>query len=154
MIERAALIAAARAQIGVPWVHQQALAGVAVDCLGLIAVAAALCGSAEGQRFIDEPRFRNYGPQPLPAQLLAGCDELMDAIPTAAALPGDVYVMRFREEPQHFGFLAASELDGVTPTLIHTWAARGRVVEHGIDKAWRRRIVLAYRIRGVGPWPA
>ncbi len=152
MIARAAILAVARAEVAneTKWVHQQALLGLALDCIGLIAADAAYCGSAEGARFLANPQNRQYGPNSQPEVLLAACREFMDEIPVAEALPADVYLMRFVQEPQHFGFLSALD----PPQMIHTWAMRGKVVEHGIDVKWRRRILSAWRLRGIGPWPA
>ena len=53
--------------------------------------------------------------------------------------------MRFNSDPQHFGFLSAVQPD----YMIHAYAGARRVVEHGIDHVWQRRIVRAYALRGV-----
>lgn len=152
MIARAEILACARREVanGTRWVHQKALLGVALDCIGGIAAIAAHCGSPDGERFLASPHWRQYGPTSQPEKLYAACREFMDPITIAEALPADVYLMAFMREPQHFGFLSAL----APPYLIHTWAAIGKICEHGIDAKWQRRIIGAWRLRGIGPWPA
>lgn len=150
MIARADIIAVARREVAnkTKWVHQQALLGVALDCIGLIAAVAQACGSEEAVRYLASG-YRTYGPWPLPERLREACKEFMDPIPVHEALPGDVYMMKFEEEPQHFSFLSSLE----PAQIIHTWAMRECVCEHGLDFKWRRRILGAWRLRGIGPWP-
>ncbi len=157
MIARACVLATARIEVDreTTWLHQAARLGVALDCIGLIAAVAAACGSEDGIRFLANPANRQYGPTSQPERLYAACREFMEEIPVTDAVPGDVYLMRFVLEPQHFGFAATLLVDGYdAPSLIHTWAARGKVCEHHIDRKWQRRIMGAWRLRGIGPWPA
>ena len=55
-----------------------------------------------------------------------------------AVQPGDVLWLSFAGEPRHVGF--ATDIG-----LLHAWAKPGRVVEHRLDAAWRRRIRSAWR---------
>jgi cell wall-associated NlpC family hydrolase len=77
--------------------------------------------------------------------LLSIAAELLDPIDRDAAQPGDILLMRFNAGPQHFAFLSSSAPD----YMIHAYAGARRVVEHGIDYVWRRRIVGAYALRGI-----
>lgn len=140
-VTRAAIIAEARAWLGTRWQHQQALKGIGCDCIGLVAGVARELGIPEGARFRADPRFRGYGRTPEPKMLRAACAEYLD--PVDAAIPGDVLVLRFESEPQHFALLSAPDY------MIHAYAQRRRVVENRIDENWRARIVGAFAFRGI-----
>ena len=122
-------IAAARSYVGVPF-HHQGRTRHGVDCIGLVVCAARDAGLALVDR-TDYPRDPNGL---LPLELARQFQEV------DPALAGDILLMRFRGEPQHVAILAGE-------TLIHGYASIGRVVEHGLDAKWRRRIVAAYRLR-------
>ena len=125
----AAFIAAARSYVGAPF-HHQGRTRHGVDCIGLVVCAARDAGLALVDR-TDYPRDPNGL---LPVELA----RQFAAVESAQA--GDILLMRFRGEPQHVAILAGT-------TLIHGYASIGRVVEHGLDAKWRRRIVAAYRLR-------
>ena len=125
----AAFIAAARSYVGAPF-HHQGRTRHGVDCIGLVVCAARDAGLALVDR-TDYPRDPNGL---LPVELA----RQFAAVESAQA--GDILLMRFRGEPQHVAILADA-------TLIHGYASIGRVVEHGLDAKWRRRIVAAYRLR-------
>jgi cell wall-associated NlpC family hydrolase len=124
-----ALIAAARAYLGVPFVHQ-GRSRHGLDCIGLVVCAARDIGLTLADR-TDYPRDPN-GLLPL--------EMARQFAPVESPQAGDILLMRFRGEPQHVAILAGA-------TLIHGYASIGRVVEHGMDAKWRRRIVAAYRLR-------
>lgn len=125
-------IAAARSYVGVPF-HHQGRTRHGVDCVGLVVCAAREIGIALADR-TDYPRDPNgLLPMEMARQLAA----------VESARPGDILLMRFRGEPQHVAILAGE-------TLIHSYASIGRVVEHGQDAKWRRRVVAAYRLREFG----
>ncbi len=122
-------IAAARSYVGVPFRHQGRTRH-GVDCIGLVVCAARDAGLALVDR-TDYPRDPNGL---LPVEMA----RQFAAVETGQG--GDILLMRFRGEPQHVAILAGE-------TLIHGYASIGRVVEHGLDAKWRRRIVAAYRLR-------
>ena len=137
---RAELLAAARAALGTPFVHQGRVAGVGLDCAGLLAHVCASCGIPA----IDQS---GYSRTPSGGKLEAALEANVDAgilrrIPVHEAKAGDALVLRLGREPGHLGMMG----DG---TLIHAWQIVGKVVEHGIDAAWRKRIVRAYEFVGV-----
>ena len=141
MITREAIIAAAREWIGTRWHHQGALKGIGCDCIGLIAGVARELGIPEAARFRADPRFRGYGRTPEPNMLRAAIAEYLNV--AESEQPGDILLMRFDAEPQHFGFVSASDY------MIHAYAQARKVVENRIDDKWRRRIVGVYRFRGL-----
>ena len=135
------IIAAARGWIGTPWRHQASLKGVGCDCIGLFAGVAAELGCSEASAFLGDPNLRCYGRQPERRQLLAGCARFLDETPEA--FPGDLLMMRFQTDPQHFAILSTPD------RIIHASATAGKVVEHQLDDLWRRRVVRFYRLRGL-----
>ena len=132
------IIAAARACIGTPFLHQGRQPGVGLDCAGVaVHVAGAL-----GCELIDQA---GYGRQPAHGMLEAMLDAqpCLQGVTDDAAQAGDVLLMRFKGEPQHLAILAGE-------TMIHAWEAPGLCCEHAIDAKWRARVVRAYRFIGVG----
>ena len=138
------IVAEAREWIGTPWQHQQRLKGVATDCIGLVGGVALELGIEGAKEWSEDPDLHHYGPTPDPHLLLAGCDRFLDRIEIDDALPGDVLIMAFRRDPQHFAIV--SRLDPIY--LIHAYSSVGRVVENGVKIA-RARILRAYKYRGV-----
>ena len=122
-------IAAARSYVGVPFRHQGRTRH-GVDCIGLVVCAARDIGITLADR-TDYARDPN-GLLPL--------EMARQFAPVESPQAGDILLMRFRGEPQHVAILAGE-------TLIHSYASIGRVVEHGLDAKWRRRIVAAYRLK-------
>ena len=147
MTTRADIVAEARSWL-VPvtrWQHQASLKGIGCDCIGFVAGVARELGIAEAAEFWADGRVMGYGREPDPEMLVSTCERYMDRIGMDAALPGDVLVLRFRSEPQHFAFLSR-----VNPAyMLHGYAQARRVVENRIDALWRSRILSAWRFRGV-----
>lgn len=140
---RAEILAVARTQTGIPWMHQAHTLGVGLDCLGFIVASGAAAGSPELQAVMARPELWAYGREPNPEALFVALDEYLDRIPSSDVLPADVALMRMPKWPMHFGFIGEGD------TLIHCSLPHRRVVEHRLDEGWRARIVRAYRIRGV-----
>lgn len=130
---------AARAYLGVPFLHQGRNPDVGIDCIGLLVLAARDCGLA-----LDEHDRCNYPRNPSGGLLEQHLRAAFGA-PAAGLLPGDVVAIRYCGPVRHVGIVG--ELKG-TLTLIHTSAAPsvGRVTEHLINANWRRRIANAYRV--------
>lgn len=139
---RAQIIAEAREWLGTPWLHQACVKGVGVDCLHFVAGVGRNVGASEAAQFFATPAWHNYGRHPDAAALFAGCDAIADSIPIGQAQPGDALVLTCGRHPMHFGILTTPD------SLIHAYYGAG-VVEHRIDERWRKRIVRAYRMRGV-----
>ena len=89
-------------------------------------------------------RSTSTGRTPDAKVLIGGCDRFLDRIAIADAAPGDVLVMAFSREPQHFAII--SEADPMY--LIHAYAQARRVVENGAKIAGAR-VLRAYSYRGV-----
>jgi len=148
MTTREQVAAKARSLLGTPFAHQGKTPGVALDCIGSVAVVALefedLAPAARA--WLADPEFRGYTPQPNVRKLLKATHKYMDPISKAAAGLADVLLFKFFDEPMHFGIISA-----VKPRrlVVHAYSMVGRVVENGIDDTWRARIVEAYRFKGL-----
>ncbi len=128
------MVAAAREYLGTPFRHQGRLLGVGVDCAGVVVHAVRSCG-------IDVDDVVGYGPTPnkgLLEQTLESHSALINVNKTEIA-SGDILLMSFAREPQHLAIFTG---DGI----VHAYEAAGKCCEHGLDHAWRSRIVQAYRV--------
>ena len=131
------ILAAARACLGTPFLHQGRIPGVALDCAGLVvAVAQSL-----GAEYVDRT---GYSRAPSHGQLQCALDEqpCLERVAAMDRQPGDVLLIRFAGDPQHLAILAGE-------TIIHSYASVGRVCEHRLSSVWAARIVCAYRFKGL-----
>lgn len=141
IITREAIIAEARTWLGTRWQHGTSLKGVATDCIGLIVGVARELELPEALAFQHDARFQGYGRTPNP-QLLMQAVELYLEPTRGVAVPGDVLLLRFKVDPQHFAILSTPDY------MIHSYAPARKVVEHRIDPLWRSRIVDHFKYRG------
>ena len=144
MTPRELVVAEARRWLDTPYHHQAFVRGVGVDCIGLIGGVALALGLPGAEQWRDTPEYHNYSRQPDPRLLVAGIDLLLDTA-TGATRLGDVLVIRFHQEPQHFAIV--SNLEPLR--MIHSLSTIGYVAENGINEMWRRRIWRVCRYRGV-----
>lgn len=140
------LIAEARSWVGTPWQHQQACKQIGCDCIGLIVGAARPFGLSEPWYSGQAAKYRAYGVQPRSDVLLAGCHEFLDSIKPSDAIKGDILLFKFLNDPMHFGFLSIAHDPRY---MIHGYYGSGKVSENRIDDKWARRIVGAFRFRGI-----
>jgi cell wall-associated NlpC family hydrolase len=144
MTSRSAIVAAARAWIGTPWVHQQRTRGEGVDCAGLIIGVARELGAVPP--CFD---FNGYARRP-DGTLINICAKLMTPVPRASMQPGDVVVLATERDAQHMGFLGDYAHGGLT--LIHAAdraSGAGRVVEHRLMFGQRVQFRGAFALPGV-----
>lgn len=131
----AAIIAAARECIGTPFAHQGRILNRALDCAGVAVHAARRVGLE-----VAEPAA--YSRLPNAAMLEWWLDQQPFLERVTDMQPADLLLMRFTGEPQHLAVYTGD-------TIVHAYQSIGRVVEHGLDAKWRRRIVRVYRFRGM-----
>lgn len=143
MTTRADILRVAQTWLGTRWQHQAYVRGVGTDCIGLIAGVALELGLPEARAWAADPTQHNYGREPQPAALLANAVQFLDPISLNTELPGDVLLLRFSREPQHFAILSS------TDRIVHAYAQARRVIENRLDEAWRDRIMRAYSYRGL-----
>ncbi len=131
-----AILAAARACLGTPFLHQGRIPGRALDCAGLLIAIAQAVGA-------DYRDVAGYGPNPSGGLLEAALDDqpCLERVPVHARCPGDLLLMRFDADPQHLAVLTGE-------TIIHAYANVGTVCEHRLSAVWTARIVRVYRFRG------
>ena len=123
-----AIVAAAQRCVGTSFRPQGRTLGLALDCLGVVIVAAAAAGVR-----LKVPSYALGGDHEtaLDAGLAAqGCERV-------AAMPGDILVAAPTPGRRHLGI--------VTPRgVVHAHAGLGRVVEGPLDPAWT--IIGAWRL--------
>lgn len=146
MTTRELIVAAARQWVGTPWQHQASRKGIATDCIGLIAGVGIQLSIPEALEWASDRR-RAYGRKPDRETLLAACDAYLDPIPVSSIQPGDILLMRYEPDPEPRHFAIVSALDPMY--IVHAFASARKVVENRVDRAWRERIVSAYRYRGL-----
>lgn len=131
------IIRAARAVIGTRFRHQGRDPAKGLDCAGLIVHVARVLGMAHDDMAV-------YPRLPGGSMLEFALDGQPGLVPVKGwPRHGDVLLMRFGGDPQHLALLTADN------TIVHAWAIARKVCEHGLTDEWRRRIVRAYRFRGI-----
>lgn len=129
------ILSAARECIGTPFAHQGRVPGVGIDCAGLVCHVATRLGL-----HYDTPT--NYPRTPYKGLLRAVLDRQNSLMHVDDHAPGDVLLMRFKNDPQHLAIV--SDIG-----IIHAYESAGKCCEHSMDRTWHSRIICAYRFRGV-----
>ena len=121
-MNRQDVVTAAREWIDTPFHHQARLKGVGVDCVGLvIGVARELALVPPDFDITAYPRV------PDGKSLMSTAALHMTRIDFAQAESGDVIVVSFDKDPQHFGILGDYRHGGLS--IIHAAGKTGRVIE-------------------------
>lgn len=131
---RREVVEAARRQIGTPYRHQGRVAGLALDCVGLLVLAAREAGC----EVVDCEAYGPLGDADLIERFMA-----QNAAPIAPEQvePGDILGLRVGRGSRPLHLALRTDLG-----LLHTDARLGRVVEHGMDRKWFARVVAAWRL--------
>lgn len=138
MIRPEDIVAAAREQIGTAFHHQGRCSGVGLDCIGLLVHVARALG-------IPHEDSTAYGRWPRPHMLRAGLANAgLISLGEVKPKIGDVVEITMTK-PGRVRHVAIVTDRG----LLHTYADVGKVVEHGLDEAWRSRIEGVWRFPGV-----
>ena len=138
-----AVVAAARAWIGTPYVHQCSVKGVGTDCLGLVrGIWRELCGPEPEVLPAYTPDWGEAGGIEL---LLGGAGRLLRPAPDEQ--PGDVLIFRMRigAVAKHLGILAQT---GAQASFVHAYDRHG-VVESPLSAPWRARIAGRFRFPSI-----
>lgn len=133
-VERAALVAAVRAQVGTKFRHR-GRSGNCVDCVGALVVAMRSIGR-------EVRDLRAYGRNPHDDGLRRAIEDNLGRPIPGEPRAGDVLMLRTSGAPHHVGLVG--EYDGRL-TLIHADAEVRRVVEVSLAEPWTSRIVEVYR---------
>ncbi|MCG3266398.1 peptidase [Yoonia sp. I 8.24] len=137
-----AIVTAARAWIGTPYLHQASVKGVGCDCLGLLR---GVWRELYGQEPEHVPNYTADWSEPQGDEVLhAAALRHMHAVTGTDLAPGQVLLFRMRTGAvaKHIGILSRA---GATPSFIHSYAGHG-VVESPLSTPWRRRIAARFEI--------
>ena len=137
----AQVVAAARAQLGVPWMHQARLPGVALDCAGLVICIARQLGLVPQCFDINDYARQADG------TLLQVCTQHM--LPLDALELGAVLVVAIDRDPQHMGIVADYRHGGWAIVHAASGAHPGRVIETRLMFARGMQQRGIYRLPGV-----
>lgn len=133
--QKVAFIAAARSYMGVKFRHQGRTRR-GVDCVGHVVLSLRDIGLSPNDR-------TNYGILPYEKQLEAVLRDHFGPPVAGAPQPADVVLMKWAGEVCHTGIITPHPDYGIG--IVHCYLSSQKVVEHGIDDTWRRRIVEVYR---------
>lgn len=138
-VRAADVVAAARAELGTPWMHQGRLPGVALDCAGLVIVTARRLGLVP-----NDWDLNGYARLP-DGSLMARCAEHMQPIDQIEL--GAVLVLAVHRDPQHLGIVGDYRHGGWS--LIHAASQAKRVIETRLMFAAGCELRGIYRLPGV-----
>jgi cell wall-associated NlpC family hydrolase len=130
---------AARAYVGTPFLHQGRDPGVGIDCVGLVTLAVRDCGLTH----LLPHDFTAYAKDPANGELERRLEAAFGSATHCCLHVGDVVAIDFKGQARHVGLIGVYE---GRPTLIHTYRTPARVIEHGLDAKWARRITGVYRV--------
>ena len=139
------IIACARTWIGTRFQHQARRKGIGCDCLGLVLGIGLELNMPWAKKAARDQECIAYARRPHADQLRKVARRYFDEIEPSRAAVGDVLIMIFASEPTHFGIVSNT----APLSIIHSYAQARKVVEHGLDDVWRKRIVSAFRLRAV-----
>lgn len=155
VLTRAEVIADAHAWYGgypggpgpfTPYVHQQRKQHVGTDCIGIVGGIARDRGHADGIAWERDPEAHTYGKTPEPRKLVALADKYLERIRVSEIQPADVVMILVEKDPQHFAIVVEVEPQ---PYIIHASNMTGFVIKTRLDEHWRKRVLRAYRYRGI-----
>ena len=139
-MKRAEIIKEARTWIGTIWQHQQALKGVACDCVGLIRGTLNKWGlevDADDLRYSRQPYHDEE-------KMYEICKKYLTEIAIEETQPGDILLFGAKNLPAyHIGIISYDSF------IIHTWQDVGKVTESRMDQNWENEIRFAFKVPGV-----
>lgn len=147
MKTRAEFALCALTYIDTPWVHQGRLKGIAIDCIGVVGLVGAECGSPEAVTWLADMPLHRYGRAPNVEATYAAADKYMDRCDDDAPIQlADVFIMRAPKdlEPRHFAIV--SSLDPVY--IVHAYMQVKKVVRNIYDANYAARTHRRYSYRG------
>lgn len=131
-MERFDIVEQARSLLDTPFKHQGRVAGVGVDCAGLIVCTFKKLG-------IPYNDFCGYPRTPYAGMLKKSLDEQPAIKQVFDYQAGDILLIKIVKDPQHLAIFAGE-------TIIHSYLTVGKVVEHGFSENWKRRVIAIYRV--------
>jgi len=145
MIDREAIVAAARACCGTKVVHQGRRPGIGLDCGGLVLAAAAVPGLEPITLEANYSKTRMVG-----LRLYRTLRRLGDEIPLAAVQGGSVLVFWMTTRAPGRSPIAQHVAVSTGSGLIHADTTAGRVAEVHWGPFWADRLFAAFDFREAG----
>lgn len=142
MDQARAMVAAARACLGVPFAHQ-GRGRHGLDCLGLVLHAASVAGCHVHGFVPARLDQRDYGARPDVAVLRARLDEYLK--PIDALELGALLLLKVDGRAQHLALVSDYPMDEGW-AMVHAYAPARKVVEHRLDAHWQSSIAAMYRL--------
>lgn len=141
-VDRADIVAAARAWIGTPYVHQASLKGAGTDCLGFIR---GIWRELIGPEPEAPPPYTPDWAEALGAEtLLDAARRYLVEIDRQSWAAGDVLLFRWRPDLAVKHLAVAADAS----RIIHAYQGHA-VQEVALPRAWSRRIAAAFAFPGV-----
>ena len=146
MVTRGELIREARGWLGTPFEHQGRVRGVGVDCAGFVLCVLRDLGLGD---WLGE--FEHYSAQPVGEEVLAGCREHLIEKGASGCRAGDVLVFRAPVAPVHLALVTDAGIIHAVNAGRRLPGGRqgGRVIEHGLGVAWRKKIAACFAVPGI-----
>ena len=138
-------VAAILAQEGVPFAIQGRNAFNVLDCVGVVAVPAAMVGVVLEP--IEPYRLNcDYS-----GRLYAYFQRNFDVVPLDAFKIGDVLLFWLAKpsKPRHIGTVLPGTNQGAAFNFMHTSESAGKVVQNALSVRWISHIHSAWRLRGL-----
>ena len=135
-----AIVDAARAWIGTPYLHQASLQGAGSDCLGLLRGVWRACLGPEP---MTVPAYTADWSEPSRREdLFDAANQWLIAKDIGDEAPGDVLLFRMRigAVAKHLGIVGRT---GADASFIHAYTGHG-VLETALTAPWRRKIAARY----------
>lgn len=131
----------ARKQIDTPWHHQGRVAGVALDCLGLVLISY----KSVGIELKSQDGYAKFPPTEILKKML---EEQFTKIHESKVKEGDLVLISILGAPIHFGIISQISSMNITH-IIHAYQASpiSKTVETIVNDTWRRRFVGFYTMR-------
>lgn len=141
LVDRPAIVAAARRYLGTPFVHQGRMCGAGVDCAGLLTCVAY-------DLKLRDVRVTDYGRMPDAERARSIIESHMDPVPFSELAPGDVVSFVIVQSVQHYGLVTE-----INPhRFLHAYMTVGKVIEQSLVGSWLHRLRGCYRFREAAPW--
>lgn len=136
------VVSAARGWVGTPYHHLARLKAVGVDCIGLV------IGVARELALVPADfDVQGYARSPDGRSLMEISHMHMTRIAREDMQPGDVVVLCFDAEPQHFGIVGDYRHGG--HSIIHAASNAGKVIETRLMYSRALQFIAAFKLPGV-----
>ena len=139
------IVTEARNYIGVKFRHQGRSLSHGVDCLGLIiCIAQQLQLESKQGIMLHELDQRIYSKTPDSHRLYQTLHMHLQEVSIDTISAGHIALMEFDRNPQHLAIISSYGNNDLG--CIHAYAPARKVVEHRLDKVWRRKITHIFSI--------